>query len=106
MSHRKDCYLHWIMDAEDIQIFSQADIRLALSQCKGHDAGHLIKEVLKNPAFKADEVNADTRLQRLQAYIDSGDIENLILLACTLRAMANKFWNCSSARRPEEKILR
>ncbi len=33
----------------------------------------LIKDVLKNPAFNANEVDIDM-LQRLQASIDSGDI--------------------------------
>ena len=34
----------------------------------------LIKDVLKNPAFNADEVDTDM-LQRLQASIDSGDLQ-------------------------------
>ena len=34
----------------------------------------LIKDVLKNPAFNADEVDTDM-LKRLQASIDSGDIQ-------------------------------
>ncbi len=36
----------------------------------------LIKNVLKNPEFNADEVDTDM-LQRLQAAIDSGDLHLL-----------------------------
>ena len=39
----------------------------------------LIKNVLQNPAFNSYEVNSDM-LQRLQASIDSGDLE--IILTC------------------------
>ena len=36
----------------------------------------LIKNVLKNPEFNSDEVDTDM-LQRLQAAIDSGDLQDL-----------------------------
>ena len=50
----------------------------------------LIKDVVKNPAFNADEVDTDM-LQRLQASIDSGDVRSL---TCMPRGMESKFWSC------------
>ena len=58
----------------------------------------LINDVLKNPAFNADEVDTDM-LKRLQASIDSGDIQ---IINMTVEGDGDqlriKCWSYSSAR--------
>uniref|UniRef100_A0A7S0QUG1 Uncharacterized protein n=1 Tax=Cryptomonas curvata TaxID=233186 RepID=A0A7S0QUG1_9CRYP len=79
----------------------------------------LIKNVLKNPAFNSDEVDTDM-LQRLQASIDSGDLE-IISSGCGrltsgcgsmvghFRASTpwRKLWHCGKrgCRNPEQREL-
>ncbi len=59
------------------------------------ELNYLFKDVLKNPAFNANEVDTDM-LQRLQASIDNGDIQIINMnVDSLLRAMTSKFWNGS-----------
>ncbi len=60
----------------------------------------LIKNVLKNPEFNADEVDTDM-LQRLQAAIDSGDLHLL-----DMRKDGDGPQNLELFKRPVEKVLR
>ena len=59
-----------------------------------------IKDVLKNPAFNADEVDTDM-LQRLQASIDSGDVQII-----DMHAEGDGEQVLELFRRPVEKVLR
>ena len=60
----------------------------------------LIKDVLKNPAFNADEVDTDM-LKRLQASIDSGDIQ---IINMTVEGDGDQVLELF--KRPVEKVLR
>ena len=60
----------------------------------------LIKDVLKNPAFNADEVDTDM-LKRLQASIDSDDIQ---IINMTVEGDGNQVLELF--KRPVEKVLR
>ena len=60
----------------------------------------LIKDVLKNPAFNADEVHTDM-LERLQASIDSGDIQ---IINMTVEGDGDQVLELF--KRPVEKVLR
>ena len=60
----------------------------------------LIKNVLQNPAFNSYEVNSDM-LQRLQASIDSGDLEII-----SMRVEGNGAQNPELFRLPAYKVLR
>ena len=60
----------------------------------------LIKNVLQNPAFNSCEVNSDM-LQRLQASIDSGDLEIILM-----RVEGNGAQNPELFRLPAENVLR
>ncbi len=60
----------------------------------------LIKEVLKNPAFNADEVDTDM-LKRLQASIDSCDIQTI-----NMNVEGDGDQVLELFKRPVEKVLR
>ena len=60
----------------------------------------LIKEVLKNPAFNADEVDTDM-LQRLQASIDRGDVQII-----NMHTEGGGEQVLDLFKRPVEKVLR
>jgi hypothetical protein len=60
----------------------------------------LIKDVLKNPAFNANEVDTDM-LQRLQASIDSGDIQII-----NMNVEVDGGQVLELFRRPAQKVLR
>ncbi len=60
----------------------------------------LIKDVLKNPAFNANEVDTDM-LQRLQASIDSSDIQII-----NMNVEGDGEQVLELFRRPAEKVLR
>ncbi len=60
----------------------------------------LIKDVLKNPAFNANEVDTDM-LQRPQAFIDSGDIQII-----NMKVEGDGEQVLELFRRPAEKVLR
>jgi hypothetical protein len=60
----------------------------------------LIKDVLNNPAFNANEVDTDM-LQRLQASIDSGDIQ---IIKMNVEGDGEQVLELF--RRPAEKVLR
>ena len=60
----------------------------------------LIKDVLKNPAFNADEVDTDM-LKRLQTSIDSGDIQ---IINMTVEGDGDQVLELF--KRPVEKVLR
>jgi hypothetical protein len=60
----------------------------------------LIKDVRKNPAFNADEVDTDM-LKRLQASIDSGDIQ---IINMTVEGDGDQV--LERFKRPVEKVLR
>jgi hypothetical protein len=60
---------------------------------------NLIKDVLKNPAFNANEVDSDM-LQRLQASIDSGDIQII-----NMNVEGDGKQVLELFRRPAEKVL-
>ena len=60
----------------------------------------LIKDVLKNPAFNADEVDTDM-LQRLQASIDSCDLQII-----NMHAEGDGEQVLELFKRPVEKVLR
>ena len=62
----------------------------------------LIKDVLKNPAFNADEVDTDM-LKRLQASIDSGDIQ---IINMTQAVEGDGDQVLELFKRPVEKVLR
>jgi hypothetical protein len=51
----------------------------------------LIKNVLKNPEFNADDADTDM-LQRLQAAIDSGDLQ---VMNMTRMETDHRFWSFS-----------
>jgi hypothetical protein len=59
-----------------------------------------IKDVLKNPAFNADEVDTNM-LQRLQASIDSGDVQII-----DMHAEGDGEQVLELFKRPVEKVLR
>ena len=61
---------------------------------------NLIKDVLKNPDFNADEVDTDM-LKRLQASIDSGDIDII-----SMKVDGDGDQNPELFMRPIEKVLR
>ncbi len=63
---------------------------------------YLIKDVLKNPAFNADEVDTDM-LQRLQASIDSGDSDMQII---NMHVEGDGEQVLELFKRPVEKVLR
>ena len=60
----------------------------------------LIKDVLKNPAFNADEVDTDM-LKRLQALIDSGNIQII-----NMNVGGDGDQVLELFKRPVEKVLR
>ena len=60
----------------------------------------LIKDVLKNPQFNADEVDTDM-LQRLSAAIDGGDLQII-----SMRMEGDGPQNPELFMRPVEKVLR
>ena len=60
----------------------------------------LIKDVLQNPAFNADEVDTDM-LKRLQASIDSGDVQII-----NMHAEGDGEQVLELFKRPVEKVLR
>ncbi len=60
----------------------------------------LIKDVLKNPAFNVDDVDTDM-LQRLQASIDSGDIQII-----NMHSEGDGEQVLEMFMRPSEKVLR
>ena len=60
----------------------------------------LIKDVLKNPAFNSDEVDTDM-LRRLQASIESGDLEII-----SMRVEGDGAQNPELFKLPAEKVLR
>jgi hypothetical protein len=62
----------------------------------------LIKDVLKNPAFNANEVNTDM-LQRLQASIDSSGIQ---IINMNIEGDGEQVFMLELFRRPAEKVLR
>jgi hypothetical protein len=57
----------------------------------------LIKDVFKNPAFNANEVDTDLlqRLHLLQAFIDSGDIQ---IINMNVEGDGEQVWNCSGTQ--------
>ena len=60
----------------------------------------LIKDVLKNPAFNADEVDTDM-LQQLQASNDSGDVQTI-----NMHTEGDGEQVLGLFKRPSEKVLR
>ena len=66
---------------------------------KASTINSFIKAVLKNPAFNADEVDTDM-LQRLQASIDSGDVQII-----NMHAEGDGEQVLELFRRPVEKFL-
>ena len=57
------------------------------------------KFIVNGGSQSLQHVRTCRMLQRLKASIDSGEsLTTFRLLTCTLRAMASKFWNCSSAQ--------
>ena len=60
-----------------------------------------IKDVLKNPAFNADEVDDTDKLKRLQASIDSGDVQII-----DMHAEGEGEQVLELFKRPVEKVLR
>jgi hypothetical protein len=92
------------LEKETAGIISSSEAILkAYTSKHSHNAraiNDLIKDVQKNPAFNANEVDTDM-LQRLQASIDSGDIQTINM---TVEGDGEK--NLELFRRPAEKVLR